>query len=193
MSKLRPSIHARYRFLDRLRKRVLLALVGVLASSLVLGSLAPAFARIMTVETLDVARYLGTWHEVARFPVFYQLGCSDSTAIYKQVDEVNYSVTNTCKHGSRTVEINGDAVVSGVGKFKVKFSSFFTFRAEYWVMWVSPNYQLAVVGVPKGNRGWILARSQNPSPQLLNKALLILEKNGYDVSDLIWNDDNLKP
>ncbi|MEM8837536.1 MAG: lipocalin family protein [Pseudomonadota bacterium] len=147
----------------------------------------------MTVEQLDVARYLGTWHEVARFPVFYQVGCSDATAIYKQVDEVNYSVTNTCKRGSRTVEINGDAVVSGVGKFKVKFSSFLTFRAEYWVMWVSPNYQMAVVGVPKGNRGWILARSQNPPQRLLRQALLVFEKNGYDVSDLIWNDDNLKP
>lgn len=35
-----------------------------------------------TVSSVDLARYAGTWHEMARLPMWFQRHCVDSKAVY---------------------------------------------------------------------------------------------------------------
>ena len=54
-------------------------------------------APIKTIAALDVARYQGTWYEIAKFPNWFQRKCiADTNATYKIKDDGNVNVTNRC-------------------------------------------------------------------------------------------------
>jgi len=137
---------------------------------------------------LDVDRYLGTWFEIARYPVFFERGCANVTAAYGRIDEDTISVTNVCRDlaGNEKNTIVGFADVDGPGKLLVSFPSVpFGGAADYWVLWTDPAYSIAVVGVRNGRSGWILARDPKPKPRLVARARAVLETNGYDLSRLL--------
>jgi apolipoprotein D and lipocalin family protein len=139
-------------------------------------------AEVRVVTSLDLNRYLGTWYEVARYPVFFQRGCTRSKAIYSQTRPDRINVTNTCIRNGKLSSITGDATIKAPGKLRVSFSKFIPFRADYWVLYVDKSYTTAVVGGPGRSTGWILSRTPNRSRESLGAALRALERNGYDVS-----------
>ena len=54
---------------------------------------------LATVSDFDVQRYLGTWHEIAAIPAWFQRNCaSDTTAVYTPAPEPGeIAVTNSCR------------------------------------------------------------------------------------------------
>jgi apolipoprotein D and lipocalin family protein len=56
--------------------------------------------------------------------------------------------------------------------------------ADYWVLWVDDDYQTAVVGVPSGKSGWILARTPTIDADHRARAEAVLTRNGYDPGRL---------
>ena len=133
-------------------------------------------------------RYLGRWYEIARYPVSFQEGCTATTADYGAIDASTVSVRNTCRQDSPNGparSIDGTASIVGPGQLKIRFSSVPFIAADYWVLWVDDNYETAVVGVPSGRAGWILARNPEIDPARRARAEEILLANGYDTSGLI--------
>ena len=51
---------------------------------------------LATVPKVELPRYMGKWHEVARLPMFFQRGCVESTAEYSIKDDGAVSVINRC-------------------------------------------------------------------------------------------------
>lgn len=146
------------------------------------------------VSKLDVQKYTGVWFEYARFPVFFQRGCTDTTAEYQIIDETTLSVYNRClvDNGTRVKDISGRATIEDVGKLKIRFSKVPFAKGSYWILWVDEAYDIAVVGIPNGSGGWILSRSPHPSQAHIDKARDVLTKAGYDVSKLIVTDHSSK-
>lgn len=141
---------------------------------------------IASQANFDPARYLGTWHEVARYPVPFERNCSGVTAQYGSNDDGTVSVFNTCRNedGSVRSTIKGSAEIVGPGRLKVKFPSIPFVKADYWVLWVDQDYRTAVVGAPNGQSGWILNRTPEISADRLTAAKEILDFNGYDLGRL---------
>jgi apolipoprotein D and lipocalin family protein len=140
-----------------------------------------------SVQDFDVSRYLGTWYEIARYPVPFQDGCTATTATYQVIDADTVSVLNQCRDGTPEGPLNqieGRADLVGPGQLKVQFASVPFVRADYWVLWVDNTYQTAVVGVPNGRAGWILARAPQIDPDKRQQAMAALVRNGYDPKDL---------
>ena len=54
-------------------------------------------------------------------------------------------------------------------------------RGDYWVLDLDDDYRVAVIGVPGGSAGWILAREPRIGEDELARALRVLEANGYDT------------
>lgn len=131
-------------------------------------------------------RYLGTWHEVARFPVVFEKDCVGVTAEYGTNPDGSVSVFNTCrnKDGSVRSTIIGRGDIVGPGRLKVSFPSIPFVKSDYWVLWVDEDYRTAVVGAPNGQSGWILNRTPDISADRLKAAKDILAYNGYDLSRL---------
>lgn len=143
----------------------------------------------MAVEgALDLNRYLGKWYEIARFPNQFERGCVGVTAEYSLRSDGDIRVLNTCYEGALDgpKEVaEGSARVEAPGRLSVTFVPWLPFaRGDYWVLYVAPDYSLAVVGNPKGKTGWILSRSAQISAKARENANTILAKNGYDISKL---------
>jgi len=132
-------------------------------------------------------RYLGRWYEIARFPVRFEEGCTATVAAYVAIDAETVSVLNSCRKGAPDgpeESIAGTATLVAPGKLKVRFAGVPFVAADYWVLWVDENYQTAVVGVPSGRAGWILARTPKIDPARRAKAEAVLVRNGYDPGRL---------
>jgi lipocalin len=74
------------------------------------------------------------------------------------------------------------------GALKVSF--FLFFYSEYNVMMVDEDYTISLVGSKKENYLWILSRTPEPDPDLLQTVLDEAEARGYDTSKLIWVDQS---
>lgn len=137
-----------------------------------------------SMAVFDPARYAGTWYEIARFPVPFQTGCSETRAIYEPMGDGTLSVRNICRNDGELTSIGGSAEVVGPGRLKVRLNGV-PIAADYWILWVDEGYRTAVVGVPSGRAGWILNRTPEIPPDRWRAALSVLQFNGYDTSRLL--------
>ncbi|HET6349070.1 MAG TPA: lipocalin family protein [Candidatus Krumholzibacteria bacterium] len=142
---------------------------------------------VTAVSQVDLSRYIGLWHEVAKIPNKFQKMCDHgTTAEYTLREDGRITVVNRCvnKDGG-TEEAKGVAKVEDTvsnAKLKVSFVSFLGWRpfwGDYWVIGLDENYQWAVVGTPNRKYGWILARTPTLDDATLEQVFGILERNGY--------------
>ncbi|GGH29844.1 apolipoprotein D and lipocalin family protein [Cribrihabitans marinus] len=146
----------------------------------------------MSVETdLDVKRYMGRWYEIARFPNRFEKGCQGVTADYALREDGKVRVVNTCRKGAPdgpAEQARGVARVAAPGRLEVTFVPFLSFLpflwGDYWVLDVTEDYDVAVIGNPDGSTGWILARDPQIDERTFQAAAKVLQKNGYDTSAL---------
>lgn len=153
--------------------RTLRAAAALATTLAALLTAAPAGAqpRLLTVPEVDLKRYAGTWHEIARLPNRFQQHCiAEVTAVYTPRDDGTVAVVNRC----RTAE-DGDAawdVAAGTArpvdpsnaKLKVSFlPSALRWLpigwGDYWVLELDPEYRWALVGEPGRNYLWVLSRT----------------------------------
>ncbi len=157
-------------------------------------ALPAAAADVVSVEQLDITRYAGQWHEIARLPMFFQRNCvGASTAQYTLRDDGMVGVHNSC----RTEEGETDTV-EGVarrdkthpGRLEVRFApdwlSWLPLTwADYWVIAIDPDYQWAVVGEPGHDYLWILSRTPEMSRARFDELKALTTAMGYDLEALI--------
>lgn len=146
-------------------KRPLVAALFLWATSLWAQS-PPA---LQTIASLDVPRYLGVWHEIAKFPNWFQKKCvSDTSAQYALAADGQLQVLNQCRLQNGEMErAQGQARQIGgpsSAKLEVRFApawlSFLPFVwGDYWVVDLDEGYTLAAVSEPRREYLWILSRS----------------------------------
>ena len=99
--------------------RNLLACAAFLAASLA----APAAAQappLAAVPALDLDRYIGVWHEIARYENFFERMCArDVTATYSRKADGTIRVTNACRKSDGSM-----ASVDGVASMVTPPSTF---------------------------------------------------------------------
>jgi apolipoprotein D and lipocalin family protein len=140
------------------------------------------------VDYVDVERYLGTWYEIASFPLRAQRDCVGTTAVYGRRSDGKISVYNRCLAGSfegKVKDIEGKAWVEDTrtnARLKVQF--FWPFRAPYWIVDLDEDYQWAVVSAPGKRYLWILSRTPCMDQALFDTLYAGLKARGYDMSRL---------
>ncbi|MBU8542176.1 lipocalin family protein [Roseomonas sp. CGMCC 1.13459] len=165
------------------------AIVGLM---LLLGACAttPARPPVATVPQVDLARYAGTWFEIARLPNSFQdggdRGCTATTATYTPQPDGKVGVVNRCLAHDGTPRIaEGSAyAVEGSGNARLRVSFFWPFYGDYWVIGLDPAYRWAVVGAPGRDYLWILARRPSLAPGDYSEAVGIAAQQGFEVTRL---------
>ena len=141
-----------------------------------------------TVEKLDLQRYLGTWYEIARFDHKFERGLQGVTATYSMRTDGKIKVVNQGFENGLNGKLSvaeGKAKLTGEpGKLKVSF--FWIFYADYFVLELDENYQWALIGSKSDKYLWILSRTPKLDDNFKNLILHKAEKRGYDISKLIW-------
>ncbi len=148
-----------------------------------------------TVPSVDLARYAGTWHEIARLPMWFQRHCVDSTATYTiradgAIGVHNECVTDTGGHD----EAEGIATVVDPrtnARLRVVFDNFFaqlfgsSREGNYWILALDPDYQTVMVGTPDRRYLWILSRSRQLDEPTYNRLVEQAKHLGFPVSRLL--------
>lgn len=150
---------------------------------------------VRPVPKVDIARYVGTWYEIARFPNRFQDDCvGNVTAQYKQRADGNIDVINRCLEADgKTAEAVGlgriaDAATNA--KLKVRFAPAWLdwipfVWADYWIIDLADDYSVAAVGGPSRDYLWILSREPSISDTTYEALVNRLTAQGFDTSRLV--------
>ncbi|GAB3755864.1 lipocalin family protein [Lysobacter olei] len=147
------------------------------------------------VERVDLNRYVGTWHEQARLPMFFQRNCEkNTTATYSIKANGDIAVRNRCEtKDGKAIEVLGTArtVRDSTAKLEVRFApdvlAFLPFVwADYWVIDLDPQYQWAVVGEPRRKYLWVLSRDKALPRETLEAIVQRVKTKGYDTDGLVY-------
>lgn len=145
-----------------------------------------------TVAAVDLPRYLGTWYEIARLPMWAQdnrtVSCENVTATYTARADGRIGVLNRCLNAladDAPRAASGSAyVVEGSSGAKLRVSFFWPFHGDYWVLGLDPDYRWAVVGEPRRRYLWILSRTPQMAPADFGRARQVARDAGYELTPL---------
>ncbi len=151
---------------------------------------------LRAVPELDLGRYAGTWHEIARLPNRFEDDCvSGITATYTPLSDGRIAVTNRCVEEDGEVNV-AEGIARPAGtlpsqlevRFAPKWLSFLPFVwADYWVVSLDPDYQWAIVGEPDRDYLWFLSRQPTMDAEALEDMKARARTLGYDIGELIVN------
>jgi len=143
------------------------------------------------VPYVDLARYVGKWYEIARYPTAFQADCESSTAEYTAREDGSIGVLNTClaADGSVVSTIEGSASVvdpTTNAKLSVRFPNV-PIAAPYWIIDLGQEYEFAVVSDPLRLTLFILGRTPTLDAATLDGIKGRLVDQGYDPERLIYD------
>lgn len=154
-----------------------------------------ATAPVIAVSHLDLERYAGTWHEIARLPMYFQRKCETGvTATYTPRADGTIGVHNQCVTAEgKTIASDGVArrpEPFSQGKLEVRFAPAWLswlpmVWAEYWVIALDENYRWAMVGQPSRKYLWILSRTPAMNRTTFESLKAKAVTMGYDLTPLI--------
>lgn len=170
-----------------------------------LGTVVMAFGLVTAMATagevraiaeLDLSRYAGSWHEVARLPAWFQRRCvRDTTASYALLDGGGIEVVNRCVTADgKTISAIGEARRAQrdgpASRLEVRFAprwlSFLPLVwGDYWVLDLTPDYGAALIGTPDRKYLWILARTPSLDAAVYDRLIATARAQGFEVSRLI--------
>jgi apolipoprotein D and lipocalin family protein len=150
---------------------------------------------LTTVTSVDLARYAGTWYEIARLPMWFQRHCVDSKAIYTPRPDGAIGVHNECVTDSGGLaQANAVATVVDAttnARLTVVFDNWFARlfgsspEGNYWILDLDPEYRTTLVGTPDRSFLWILSRSPHLDDATYQRLVDRGRALGFPVSDLI--------
>ncbi len=169
-------------------------LLALFLPLMLLSAHAMAEEPVTSIETLDITRYAGQWHEIAHLPVSFQRKCAgDITAAYALREDGRIDVRNACRtrDGKQAVADGVARPVEGhPGRLQVRFAPDWLswvplVWADYWIIALDPEYQWAVVGEPGRKYLWILSREPTMERERFEMLKERATAMGYDLAPLI--------
>jgi apolipoprotein D and lipocalin family protein len=156
---------------------------------------APTPPPLAAIPSLDLARYMGPWTEIARYPNRFQKQCAGpAVATYSLQPEGTVRVVNRCPQADGTVdEAIGEARrigPPGSALLQVRFAPAWLswlpqVWGSYWVVELDEAYQLAVVSEPTREYLWVLSRKPGLSPAAWSALTVRLTALGFDPARLL--------
>jgi apolipoprotein D and lipocalin family protein len=162
----------------------------VLSLLLLLGGCAVAPPSGVTPITgFELERYLGQWYEIARLDHSFERGLSNVSATYSPRGDGGVAVLNRGYDGRAGTwkDVEGRAYFIGeptVGSLKVSF--FGPFYGGYHIVALDKvNYSYAMISGPSRDYLWILARTRQLPPAVLEELLQQAKALGFATDQLI--------
>ena len=152
-----------------------------------------ATAGLRTAPHVDLKRYAGTWYEIARLPEPHEDACRDQPRATYTPRGQQLEVLNRCRDAQgEERRVRGVATVqpgSGNARLKVTFAPpvlhwLPMVWADYWILYVDADYQVALVGNPARDRLWLLARQPTLAPAALRAVVDVARVQGFPTDQL---------
>lgn len=129
-----------------------------------------------TAAAVDLARYAGTWHEIARLPEMSAARCAGQPSAHYRWCNGRMQVLSRClgRDGRERVSRGTARVLHDSGNAKMQVAMVPAWLqwlpfvwADHWVLYVDEHYQAALVGDPSRRHLWLLSRRERMPPEQL--------------------------
>ncbi len=150
---------------------------------------------VRPVAGVDMARYVGKWYEIARFPNRFQEQCAGNvTAQYGKRTDGEIDVINRCSQADGRIDeaIGRGRIVDTItnAKLKVRFApdwlDWIPFVwADYWIIDLADDYSMVAIGGPTRDYLWLLSRTPTIPDAAYEALVNRVTAQGFDTSKLI--------
>lgn len=139
---------------------------------------------IPTVAALDLERFMGDWYVIASIPTSFEKNAFNAIETYRLDDDGSIETTFRFNRGgfdgpvktyrSRAFVMDAETNAHWGMQFV------WPFKAEYRVVYLSPDYRLTVIGRSKRDYVWIMARTPSIPDSEYSRVLNLIAAYGYD-------------
>lgn len=140
------------------------------------------------VPKLDPNRLIGTYFEIARYPIGREKQCSaKEMVLYALGDKTNsLQIVTACQVKEDITNYwNNKGKFSNSADGKIRLSAFWPFTTKYWVIAIAPDYSWALVGNPNHKSLWILSHTPTLAPDVLAAIQSQATAQGFNTAKLI--------
>ncbi len=148
---------------------------------------------VTTDSDANLTQFLGLWYEIASFPLFFNAGCSCTTAEYTLAPNgAGVTVNNNCQLFGAPNGIQGIATQpdpNDFSKLKVQFPTSPS-AGDYWILEFASDASYMLVGNPAKDNLYILSRTSTLDQTIYDDLVKIAEDMCFDVSNLQLTDQS---
>jgi apolipoprotein D and lipocalin family protein len=138
------------------------------------------------VPHVDLARFMGDWYVIASIPTFIEEGAYNAVESYRLAADGTIETTFTFRDGSfdgKTKRYTPRGFVRDTGSNAVWGMQFvWPVKADYRIVYLTPDYGQTVIGREKRDYVWIMARTPQLDEADYQHILQFVGAQGYDVS-----------
>ncbi|MGH8238099.1 MAG: lipocalin family protein, partial [Steroidobacteraceae bacterium] len=162
--------------------------VVVLAAATLLSACQVSRSPITTANQVDLNRFMGRWYVIACIPTFIERDAYNAVEAYELAKDGSIETTFTFNQGAfdgpvRRYQPRGfvrDRTSNAVWGMQFVWP----IKADYRIVHVSGDYRQTIVGREARDHVWIMARSPTIPGEEYAALLAIVEREGYDMSEL---------
>jgi apolipoprotein D and lipocalin family protein len=171
--------------------KTLTVILLVLAALAALGTLvnrSQPSTPLATVDYVDLDRFMGDWYVIANIPTLIETDAYNAVESYRIDDDGTIDTVFTFRHGSFNGELkryNPRGFIRNTetnAEWGMQFV--WPIKADYRVIYLDTDYRTTVIGRNKRDYVWVMAREPFIEPAEFESIVRLLEKVGYDTTDL---------
>jgi apolipoprotein D and lipocalin family protein len=163
-------------------------LAGIFALLVLTGCQTPAYPPLRTAPAVDLARFMGDWYVIANIPTFIEKGAHNAVERYELAPDGTIATTFTFRDGAfdgalKTYRPRG-FVYDRTSNAVWGMQFLWPIKADYRIIYVSPAYDVTIIGRQKRDYVWIMARTPTLPESTYRPLLAMIANEGYDVSKI---------
>ncbi len=160
-----------------------LVLAGLL-SGCQTGQLPP----MATVSGVDLERFMGTWYVIAHIPTFLERDAHNAVESYRLRPDGSVATTFTFRDGGfdgKEKRYSPTGYITDRSTNAVWGMEFiWPVRADYRIVFLTPDYRLTVIGREKRDYVWVMARTPEIPESEYQDLVRRIADWGYDIGAL---------
>ncbi len=141
-----------------------------------------------TVDYVDLDRFMGKWYVIASIPTFLEKGAHNAVETYERNPDGTIKTTFTFRDGAfdgKRKEYNPKGFVRDDPSNAIWGMRFiWPIKADYRIVYLTPDYSQTVIGRNKRDYVWIMARTPSIPDQDYSAIVEMIGEMGYDTSKI---------
>lgn len=154
------------------------------------------YPALETAEYVEPDRFSGKWYVIANIPYFAEKNKVGSYTIYKERKDGVYDdifVSRSGDFSSPEKQLKGRVVIQNESNTRWKSTFYWVVNFTFDVVHIEGasagdsqnDYQLALLGHPSRDYGWVMARTNTISEEKYLGAMTVFEDRGYDTTKFL--------
>jgi apolipoprotein D and lipocalin family protein len=140
-------------------------------------------------RNVDLQRFMGDWYVIANIPTSIERGAHNAIESYRLDADGSIPTTFTFRDGAFDGKVKRYCprgfVRDDPSKAVWGMQFIWPIKADYRIVYVSPDYQRTIVGREKRDNVWVMARTPQISAADLADLRDRVAREGYDMSDYV--------